>query len=587
VGRRVKRAACSAIVVVLFLLAVQFSTAKVHARMKLSIPYSVFNSAEPFCYEMEDAHRKFEAKITLNITFVERTNNAVVLSFFDTNFSSKRGIALKIYQWPMDVFYVECGSNETLVATVLGSEGGWRSRVGNILCMAFDGERFYIGNTSDKGLILNGFPLGEDWVLSHIQASGNTNTLTAGFVVVEFEEVEVAKQSWSSLFIALILMLVLAVFWAVLPIGFLRIFVLLMILLLLASLIQPFIARHYAKPLVIKDTESYIVIMTYSQPENVLERCTTIRGNETKQGWVRNWLNLAKQMGFKGVGVAELECYYLDGYLDEYLRLIGEYGLKAALYIMWRDFTINVCFAQNASRPIPNEFWMPKDFPDNTAKVSAWLSFIKDVTEIAKNHSNVEFYLLFMPFRWQNNASTQANFENYSEYRRCMQKAVNTIKRVDPSRPVLLVSDGIEMEDLTLVQLGRIPYDLENIDGYGFTYYSRAENCFCCPHFQWIVEFYSRKIDEFLDGKGYLFLAEWGWQTNNIGVYGYCHSEARKCELVKETVKAIADLRIKYWGYFSMQDFPPENATFGLAYPNYTLKPSGEVMQKLLKGKPA
>jgi hypothetical protein len=102
----------------------------------------------------------------------------------------------------------------------LGSEGGWRSRVGNILCMAFDGERFYIGNTSDKGLILNGFPLGEDWVLSHIQASGNTNTLTAGFVVVEFEEVEVAKQSWSSLFIALILMLVLAVFWAVLPIGF-------------------------------------------------------------------------------------------------------------------------------------------------------------------------------------------------------------------------------------------------------------------------------------------------------------------------------------------------------------------------------
>jgi hypothetical protein len=78
----VKRAALSAIAIVLFLLAVQFSIAKVYAGMKLSIPYSVFNSAESFCYEMEGARGEFEAKITLNITFVEGTNNAVVLGFF-------------------------------------------------------------------------------------------------------------------------------------------------------------------------------------------------------------------------------------------------------------------------------------------------------------------------------------------------------------------------------------------------------------------------------------------------------------------------------------------------------------------------
>jgi hypothetical protein len=34
--------------------------------------------------------------------------------------------------------------------------------------------------------------------------------------------------------------------------------------------------------------------------------------------------------------------------------------------------------------------------------------------------------------------------------------------------------------------------------------------------------------------------------------------------------------------YFAIQDFGPENADWGLAYYNQTLKPSGEALKKLL-----
>ncbi|MEM3700101.1 MAG: hypothetical protein QXL57_04455 [Candidatus Bathyarchaeia archaeon] len=577
-----KRPCVFAFIVALFLLTLQFTVTIVHAETTLFIPYTVFNSTTPLYCRTERTYERFEAKITLNITFVnDATKGAVTLGFFNDNSSSKRGILLKIYRWPMDVLYVECRSSMP-VAAVLGSEGGWKNRVGDVLCISFDGEQFYVGNPAEKGLVLDGFPLGRDWTLNYVQVSDSTaidNTLASGYVTVKFE---VARAPESGVLKVLaMLMLIFVVFWFISPIGFLKI--LLLLLILTAFLIQLLPVEQHAKPLGIKDTESYIVIMTYSEPEKREELCTSIRLNAAKQQRVRNWISLAKQMGFKGVGVAELECYYLDGYLDEYLRLIDEYGLKAALYIMWRDFTINVSFEQNASRPILNEFWMPKDFPDNATKVSAWLSFIKNVTEIAKNHSNVEFYLLFMPFRWQNNATTQANFENYTYYRNYMQQAVDTIKQIDPHKPVLLVSDGIEMENVTLVLLRRIPYDLDGIDGYGFTYYSRAGNCFCRSHFQWVTEFYMGKINEFLGREGRLFLAEWGWHTSENTSYGYCFNEASKCKLIKETAKAIADFRIRYWGYFSLQDFPSENADYGLAYSDHTLKPSGEIMLKLLK----
>jgi len=315
---------------------------------------------------------------------------------------------------------------------------------------------------------------------------------------------------------------------------------------------------------------SYVVIMTYSQ-----DQCKTIRLNATKQQWVENWIALAKDMGFKGVAVAELECYYLDGYLENYLQLINGLGLKATVYFMWRDFTIPVSFDVNASRPINSDFWKPEGFPDNSTKCQAWINWIHNVTLVTRNYPNIEFYLLFMPFRWA--GSYQADFYNYTGYRYWMQEAVNTIKELD-ARPVLLVSDGIELEDPELANY--VPYDLNGIDGYGFTYYSRTYDNFYASRFEEYFKFYQSKNKQFQHG--HLFLAEWGWQTT-ANIYGQCANENRKCELINETVRAITSLGIENFAYFCLQDFPSENADWGLAYYNFTLKPSGETLKQILK----
>lgn len=321
----------------------------------------------------------------------------------------------------------------------------------------------------------------------------------------------------------------------------------------------------------ISQLNSYIVIMTYSQ-----DQCKTIRLNETKRQWVQNWVTLAKDMGFKGVGLAELECYYLDGYLEDYLQLLNESGLKVAIYFMWRDFTIPVSFELDAE-PIDPNFWKPEGFPDNSTKCEAWIDWIHNVTLITKNYANVEFYLLYMPFRW--NGDYQANFYNSTGYRYWMQNAVNTIKEID-ARPVLLTSDGIELEDSELSYY--IPYDLDGIDGYGFTYYSRTYDNFYASRFEEYFNFYQSKMKQY--NHQYLFLAEWGWQTNpeSSNLYGSCSSENRKCTLINQTLNEIYDLGIKNFAYFCLQDFPSENAEWGLAYYDFTLKPSGETMKQRL-----
>lgn len=339
---------------------------------------------------------------------------------------------------------------------------------------------------------------------------------------------------------------------------FMALALILLVCLLIVFIIFPKTSEYKPIP--------YVINMAYSSNGN----CCTIRLNETAQEVLRNYIDAIKDLGVKHVGVAELECYYLDGYLGDYLQLLQENGLNASIYFMWRDFTIPVDFSLERTEPFPEDFWKPSGFPDNTTKVETWLQWITNVTEITKNYPNVEFYLLFMPFRWA--GDYQANFSNQTYYRLYMQQAVSTIKSIDP-KPVILVSDGIEMENQSLIQY--IPYDLVNIDGYGFTYYTRTQNQLD-SNLVYMTNLYQDKIKQFLNSTGYLFLAEWGWQTTSPPVYGKCEGETQKSRLITETLNTIKDLRIEYFAYFCLQNyFPADNADFGLIYDNFTLKPSG------------
>lgn len=317
--------------------------------------------------------------------------------------------------------------------------------------------------------------------------------------------------------------------------------------------------------------EPYAVNMAYST-----YGCATIKNNETSKERLVKWIDSIQSIGFKGVGVAELECYYMDDYLTDYLDLLQNRNLNVAIYFMWRDFTItNFTFGE--PHAILREFWMPKDFPDNSTKAYEWVEWIENITKITKDYSNVQFYFLFMPFRWA--GEHEANFENQTGYRFFMQLAVNTIKQWD-SKPILLVSDGIEMENKSLIPY--IPYDLANISGYGFTFYSRIRNGFSESAFKEMYDLYQSKIDTYLNGSGYLFIPEWGWQTTNFYVYGYCQSENDKVVLLTQTIKTFSKFKIKYWGYFAIQDFPSENADFGLVDDAFNLKQSGIILRELI-----
>ena len=341
----------------------------------------------------------------------------------------------------------------------------------------------------------------------------------------------------------------------------------LMIMLFIAYI--PNIIPHYYN---FKSLDNYVVIMAYSQ-----QQCETISKNTTAQEMLKNWTVLAKNMGFKGVGLAEYECYWLDGYLKNYLDLLYNESFDVAVYYMWRDFTVNVNFSLNAPRPIDWRFWSPQGFPDNITQVNAWLNVLGNFTKATRNYPNVKYYLLYMPFRWYNATGVlQANLTS-PNYKKAIQAAVDRIRSVDSLTPILLASDGIELEIPEAKNY--LPYDVKGIQGYAFTYYSRTYDNFFPNRLKEYVDFY--KSIAFKYGHDKLFLAEWGWETT-AKIYGQCSSETRKSSLLKETFKTISDCGIKSDAYFCIQDFPSENADWGLAYYNYTLKPSGKVMMNML-----
>lgn len=327
----------------------------------------------------------------------------------------------------------------------------------------------------------------------------------------------------------------------------------------------------------IKKLESYVHIMAYTQIGG-----SSIRTNASAQEMLIGWVRLAKDMGFKGIAVNEYELYLLDDYLDDYLQLIQQNNLYAAICILWRDWSINVSIGN-----IDWHFWWTSDFPNNSTKCQLWINVVKNLVNITRKYPNVKYYLVYYPFRWWYGSGQykEANLQNSTGYKYWMQKVVDAIRELD-DKPILLVSDGIEME---LNNWEILPYDIEGINGYGFTYFSKTPNELNETALKQYVNFYREKISTHLKGKGKLFLAEWGWHTKGAaGPYGGCESEKRKCELIKETLKAICEMQIAEdpasmpHSYFAIQDFGPENADWGLAYYNQTLKPSGEALKKLL-----
>ncbi|GEM_PF-6154487 len=71
------------------------------------------------------------------------------------------------------------------------------------------------------------------------------------------------------------------------------------------------------------------------------------------------------------------------------------------------------------------------------------------------------------------------------------KKVVDAIRELDNKRPILLVSDGIEME---LNNWEILPYNIEGINSYGFTYFSRTLNELNKTALKQYANFYRKNI---------------------------------------------------------------------------------------------
>jgi hypothetical protein len=343
-----------------------------------------------------------------------------------------------------------------------------------------------------------------------------------------------------------------------------------------------------------KSLSSYVAIAPYSWPDEA----QSISQNLTLQEAVNNSVLLAKQMGFHGIAVHNVELYYLDNYLDDFLEMLRSENMEAAIYISFRDFTQTFDFKPSGTK-IPLSFWSVYGFPNNTTQVRAYLNITYNITQITRMYSDVvKFYLVYYPWNWGDDYGAKFIDENLagnaSWYREYFQDAISAVKGNVGDVPVMPISDMIETANGTV---DYIPYNLTGISGYAFDFYSHTNNTLDQhgnDSLEWYVNFWNDKVITHLGGNGRLFLAEWGWQTNSTR-NGNCMNEERKAELIKEELRLIylAQPRGTVYGagympsaYFSLHDFPPEETDWGLAsgYGNYILRPGGEMMQSLLKG---
>lgn len=320
--------------------------------------------------------------------------------------------------------------------------------------------------------------------------------------------------------------------------------------------------------------KSYVVLAPYEWNVNENKTMFSLKSNQTGRNYTGflSLLEKAKEIGFKGIALHDTSLFYDDGLLAQALDDIEGKELDVMLYVYWRDKTIT-CSFENGNTP---ESYWSVDFPLNETQNSAFAEYLRNVTTIASRFACVKGYVLFYPFN-RTITYIEANMKNQN-YSKLMQDYVDTLKQHD-TKPVYLVSDMIE--DLST---NALPYDISNINGYGFTFYSKNANSTDNERLEWYWNFYNNKSINIQDGK--VLIAEWGWNTQGPSNFAYASSEEAKSALIESMVNWASEKKV-YFAYFCLHDLPQYTDSgwdWGLVSDNFRLKQSGEKMKHLLTG---
>lgn len=188
---------------------------------------------------------------------------------------------------------------------------------------------------------------------------------------------------------------------------------------------------------------AYVVYYPYDVWNNVLD-------HNPRSNWMEflNDLELIKSMGFVGVKLHGVDNFYKDNILANTLIAVNASGLKLIIQLI---------------------FWPQEQFPSNQTKLDEFVSYVANVSRIAKAFGNVHHYAQYFPWDWSN-VSSYKNVVTSPEYKSGLQRIVNAVREEDSRHSIYVISDMLERFG------GYSPYDLDGISGVGFNPYTGKAN---------------------------------------------------------------------------------------------------------------
>lgn len=283
-------------------------------------------------------------------------------------------------------------------------------------------------------------------------------------------------------------------------------------------------------------------------------------------------------MNFRGVALAGLEFFVDDGLLENAINACEARNLKIQLYFpMWIDRTYLLLYPNGTATGnyYLSATWSMDGFPDNTTQVNAFLDFVGNVSRTASSH-NIEQYVVFYPFDYAKPDDWKIRTTT-SEYRQTLQQIINKVREFDQIHKIILVSDNVE-NHFGLWDI--LPYNLTNVDGFGFCYYSEEIDQLQETNLTQVYEFYANQSRMY--AKGMVSIAEWGFKTHGKWEHGLTSNETMKCQLIKRFIDLVHSWDVS-WTYFTLTDWEVESsADWGLINKDLTLKLSGETIKQKL-----
>jgi hypothetical protein len=284
-------------------------------------------------------------------------------------------------------------------------------------------------------------------------------------------------------------------------------------------------------------------------------------------------LDTIAELGFKGVKIWNVECFYDQGLLGQVMDDLAARNLSAIIPIRFFDRTYKFNPSQTPSMP-PKAYDI-SGFPDNTTQKQAFVDFVNNVTKTVKNKPNLLYYSIYYPFNGTNDTTKQQwtlKIQS-SAYSQALQSIINAIRQNDTSHPICLVAENWGADTFSIYD--KLPYSITGFSKFGIQPYSTVPDSIDGSR---IIQFCNYFIAK---GKA-VYIDEWGFHTTTTLPYGRASSEGDKSSLIEEFVNFTHNWKIT-WCYYGLHDNMPTGVDFGLVDSTNQMKDSGQAMKEALQ----